>query len=826
MMENNTKIIQHSAYYSNQYNSYPISTNLININSYNSFRNQTNYNKPQPLKINFENEKNISKTNKLKYNLNYSNSSHNSIDKLSTNNIDEQSNKSNQTIKSIVNNINYSNKEISFKHLKNKINPSDSLNNSKISHDGNSYLKYGSTNSSFINNNENNKTRCLYSPGVGAQYNAYDNKQVSLMIKEKIENAKINEEILLPPIEINLDGLNILKPVKIKGQANSRLHIHEGQILIDFESFNKINNNNNINNNSNNDIVKFCQMQVIYNDNKVNKEKKITNLFKIHPSSFLVLEDCDIVFQNKNHVPIPTGRKKISDDTKDKKSVAFLLLSNKKKDNSKRFNPSILTLTNTRIHNFYQSIRAGQNCTIYINKSAFIQNYGKAIVMINPIFLKISDTLFENNEDNSIHIKFLDDCLYEEKRKLFFNKNEFDKTIGNNICIEGVKNKKLDLSLVLTKNSFNNSITDGVLIYDLIYNYFEITDNVFKKNNGNGLNIQKSFFNEILCKGGIITTNNNSYQPIKIKNNKFIENIGFGLFINDCIIEVISNKFNTNKQSGMILCNIIIDDPLRGLEGINRSSIKGDFQSILKSVKKSNMILKNSFYENGQCGLYIYGYPYQVIVQENVFTSNCRHGITIDLDCLYNNSSNNIKKDFRSKLNEYKSITQVQKINELANIIINNCIIEKNLKSGLSLNSCLLYIEETFIINNLSYAISIKKEEYKNCFKQGKNNTINGSLGGDWGEINLDKDAQCGFSCMPKSERNYKKKEEIIKKVPSYFDQSEDIKSLDDGIQRRNDFSLKKSENVYMKRPSAPNNKINKDNSQNDNEDDGGCFIF
>ena len=79
---------------------------------------------------------------------------------------------------------------------------------------------------------------------------------------------------------------------------------------------------------------------------------------------------------------------------------------------------------------------------------------------------------------------------------------------------------------------------------------------------------------------------------------------------------------------------------------------------------------------------------------------------------------------------------------------------------------------------------------------------------------------------MPKSERNYKKKEEIIKKVPSYFDQSEDIKSLDDGVQRRNDFSLKNSEHVYMKRPSAPNNKINKDINQKDNEDDGGCYIF
>jgi len=324
---------------------------------------------------------------------------------------------------------------------------------------------------SSLNNERSNRRNYIYEPDTKSQNSKKeDPKHISLIIKQKIENSKINEEIILPSSEINIENLTITKPVKIKGQSNSCLYINEGHILIDFESFNKINNNNNINNNSNNDIVKFCQMQVIYNDNKVNKEKKITNLFKIHPSSFLVLEDCDIVFQNKNHVPIPTGRKKISDDTKDKKSVAFLLLSNKKKENSKRFNPSILTLTNTRIHNFYQSIRAGQNCTIYINKSAFIQNYGKAIVMINPIFLKISDTLFENNEDNSIHIKFLDDCLYEEKRKLFFNKNEFDKTIGNNICIEGVKNKKLDLSLVLTKNSFNNSITDGVLIYDLIYN--------------------------------------------------------------------------------------------------------------------------------------------------------------------------------------------------------------------------------------------------------------------------------------------------------------------------------------------------------------------
>ena len=833
MMEKNTKIIQNSAYYSNQYNnSYPIGANIININNHNSYKNQLNYNKPQPLRINTGYEKNVTKTNKSKYNLNYSNSSINSIDKLSTNNMDEQSNKSNQTIKSIIDNIYYSNKEISFNHLKNNVNPSDSLNNTKLSHDNNSYYRYGSTNSSFNNGNENNKTKYLYGPGANSQFNAYDKKQVSVMIKEKIEKAKIYEEVLLPPIEINLNSLNILKPVKIKGQANTILNITEGEIVINFESFNKHNNSNN----NTNDIVKFSQMQIIFNDNKINKEKKTTNLFKVFPSSFLVLEDCDLVFKNKNQAQKISGRSKNFDDSKDIKSVAFLLLSNKKKDNSIRYNPSILTLTNTSIHYFYQSIRAGQNCNIHINKSAFIQNYGKSIVMMNPIFLKISDTLFENNEDNSIHIKYIDDCLYKEKRKLFFNKNIFEKTLGNNICIEGVKNKDLDLSIVLSKNSFNNCITDGVLIYDLIYNYFEITDNIFKNNKGNGLNIQKSFFNDILN-----TTNQNRnfninkninnalYQPIKIKDNQFIENYGFGSFINDCIIEVISNKFNMNRQSGMSLCNIIIDDPKRGLEGINLGSIKGDFSSILKSVKKSTTILKNSFYENGQCGLYVYGYPYQLNIQENVFSSNCKNGLTLDLDCLYHSNNN----DFYTKFNEYKSANNIQKIYELSNVILNKCVIEKNLKNGIHLNSCLLYIEETFIVSNINYAISIKKKEHKNCFKQGKNNTISGSLGGDWGEINLDKEVHCGFSCMPKSERNYKKKEEIFKKVPSYSSQNEEIKSLDESIQRKkgdsyNDLGLNQNEYVHIKRTSAPNKTINNDISYKDNDDDdgGGCYVF
>ena len=87
-----------------------------------------------------------------------------------------------------------------------------------------------------------------------------------------------------------------------------------------------------------------------------------------------------------------------------KKSVAFLLSSNKTPENNNNnsiviqinnsLNPTILNLTNTRIHNFYQSIRAGQNCIVNITKSAFLQNYGKAIVMINPLTLKINEAIF------------------------------------------------------------------------------------------------------------------------------------------------------------------------------------------------------------------------------------------------------------------------------------------------------------------------------------------------------------------------------------------------------------------------------------------------
>ena len=764
----------------------------------------------------------------------YSNKSLEEMNKDTKSNYSAQSNNSSQTIKSMVDLINTSGKSLdgfSFKEIKCRKYPIDSLNSSKMSQDA----KYVSTNYS-INHKEliTQNTQFINDP------------HMNLVIKQKIENAKLNEEIILPNSEINLESLTINKPITIKGQQNSCLFINGGPILIDLENYNK-----NMKNNPKN-FIKFSQMRILYDDSKVNKDKKITILFKLHPSTFLELEDCDIGFQ-------PLSKTK---SNKEKKSVAFLLSSNKTLENNKNKldlnypNTTILNLTNTRIHDFYQSIRSGQNCIANITKSAFLQNYGKAIVMINPISLKINESLFQNNMDNTVHVKYIEDNLFEEKRKIFINKNEFENTLGNHVCIEGIKSPKLDLSLVLTKNNFIKSNTDGVLAYDLLYNFFEIGNNIFKKNQGNGLYIQKSFYNKVF----LSLNKNIQYQPIKIKDNQYIENKGFGLFNNDCIIEAISNKFKLNRHSGMFLCNISVDDPKQGFNGIqnfnsNNNNINynliddDDFSTIIKEVKRSSNLLNNSFIENGENGLFAYGYPYYINIFENVFNRNCKNGISIDLDPLYKNNINinnnlnnnniiniNTKKrnqDFNTLLSEFKSCPN-KSSTELADITITNCVIENNKKTGIVLNSCLIYCDGSFIINNLDYAISIKKKEYQHCFKSGKKNVINGSIGGAWGQIDMGKEG-CGFFCMGKDKLDLSKKEDILNKVPKSLDES----SFEDYGGKHYSYDLNKGNKNQLNK-SRPGNKSdnlgrslaqsekNKNVIKNikNNQDDKDCCIF
>ena len=237
----------------------------------------------------------------------------------------------------------------------------------------------------------------------------------------------------------------------------------------------------------------------------------------------------------------------------------------------------------------------------------------------------------------------------------------------------------------------------------------------------------------------------------------------------------------------MFLCNIAIDDPRQGMNGIqkvnnniNYNLSEDDYSMIIKEVKRYSNFIKNSFSENGENGLYILGYPYLVNIYENVFCRNCKNGLCVDLDMLYNNKNNNnhsmiqnnkkYNSDFNKLLSEFKSCSN-KSTNDLVDININNCVIEKNNKAGILLNSCFIFCDESFLINNLEYAVSIKKKEFQHCFKSGKKNVINGSIGGEWGQFEIGKEGGC-FFCMGSEKFDFKKKEDIMNKVPNFLNES------------------------------------------------------
>ena len=745
------------------YNNYPYNTSFSSTtNNYNYQNNDTNNYAVTSLKKSIRNNHQAQPSS---YNNNYN---------YNSNNIINNNNSNDSSFNSKNSNIIYQKNTFQNKSYYN-FPTNDLLNFDTNSLCSNNCFESNSLNSFSVQDLNTKYNKKIFSSSQITKNDKENKENLNIIYKKRIENAKPYEEIILPEIDLEMQSLQITKPIIIKGNENSTLIIKEGPININLDSFS---------NNSKNNIVKICQLRIIYYDTKSQSNKKITTLFKLYPRSLLQMEDCDLVYKIKNesHVMVPN----FAGGKSNKKSVAFLLLSNKKNTNYSLL-PTTLNIKNTRISNFYQSIRSGLNCVINVNKSAFMQNYGKAIVMINPINIKINESFFQYNCDNVIHAKFIDDCLYNEQRQIYIYNNEFDSALGNDICIEGIKNLQLNLNLIINKNNFCNNSNDGVLIFDLFYNNFEIINNTFTKNKSNGLNIQKTFYSP-----------NKKFNPIKIKNNQFIENKGFGLFINDCLVEVNSNKFTINRQSGMCLCNLNIDDTKKNIDGNNQ------FSNINTGniYKKYSFIFNNSFTENGENGLYINNYPYLVEIQESVFSSNCKNGITVNFD----NSINN----FISKFHEFKNCN-ILKCYELANIILKKCVIEKNLKNGIEMNGCLIYSEESFIMDNIDYAISITKKEYQFCFRENtsdsKKNVINGRYGGEWGEIKKEKGILCGLSCISNGKEDYKKKVYLENKVHSYIDNRDQNNIIN------NNKNVTDNSNKYL-------------NEEMEIEDKGGCTII
>jgi len=206
-MNSKRKNIQISTFYTTQINN-TYSSNSREYNNQGIYNDKVYYAKPQ-------HNKNII-NDEVKSN--YSSSS------VSSNNIN---NISNSSIKTMINMLGGREKFEDIKIKKYNISSKSSTNSINEP-------KYVIKNYSYVNTNNNLKNK------------TNNNKQLSLLFKQKIENSKIDEEIILPPEEIEVETLVITNPIKIRGQTDSALYIKNGPILIDFTNIKNNKNKNSV----------------------------------------------------------------------------------------------------------------------------------------------------------------------------------------------------------------------------------------------------------------------------------------------------------------------------------------------------------------------------------------------------------------------------------------------------------------------------------------------------------------------------------------------------------------------------------------------------
>ena len=616
-----------------------------------------------------------------------------------------------------------------------------------------------------------------------------NNRNISNYYKYKIEHAEPNEEIFLPDTTLTFNSLAITKPIKIKGQIGSCIEITQSSIYIFItDKYEEI------------DAVKISQVKIILNDNEYHDsiEKRSNNLFVLYQGSILNLEDCDIVYQDKVNSILTTSEFNLNLNKKSK-SIAFGLYTCKKKDEND-LTPliTVLSINNTRITNFCQTICSGKNTIVNISKSAISQNYGKAIIMLNPLIFKIEETTIDKNSDDAIYIKFINNDLLDEKRQIFIRKNHFEMNWGNCFRLSSSKNIKLKLSVVMEGNHFKYNNSDCVNFSEICFDSMEILKNIFENNKRNGLNIHN------LC-------SNDENNQVELRENIFDENYGYGSFIFETIINAQLNKFSCNKAGGLILSNLLIDSQKSSeMKSQNNQSSNNNESSLLNQTNKKTFISKNNFYENGDSGLKIINYSYTVFVEGSVFKENCKHGIFIDLNTENSTSTNSqtTSSIFSEKLKSFKNADQNQ-TQLLANLIIIQCVIEKNLKSGISINNSLVYCEDSFIIDNMDYAINVNKKEFQFCFKESKiknkKNTIIGNVGGEWGEAEIKDKIGCTITCGTSKNTQRNRKKQIENQVIG------------------NDLNKKKILNKYDSFEFSNKKDIIK--KDKNNNDDGCCIV-
>ncbi len=556
----------------------------------------------------------------------------------------------------------------------------------------------------------------------------------------------------------------------MRGQPNCVLEITEGPISI------------NISENFENEVVTFSQIKILFNvtdfektilETIRNDQAKLTVLFRLYPGSLVELEDCDISLIKNESIPINKHKlicfqlmyckystKKESEPNQNEKSIV---------------SPTILTLNSTRVEKFYQTIRAAENCIINIEKSYINKNVGKPLCILNPLIIKVVGSIFEGNGDNAVHLKFVkDENLQFDNRKIFFKNNEFSYNLGTGIYIDGIENFMFDLDLSIEGNLFKKNKGDSVFMLDLFFKSLMIKENKFLAGKVNGLNLNKIYsrtnnsLNSITNSQTAASYSQESLS-IEIRDNEFLENNGFGIFMNDVRAQIINNRFIQNVACGILLINLnsYLEIKPKG-QNLNSNSNSQEMQNnsynCNLNMNTPCYLHKNTFLKNGASGLRVINYTYFLHLNECYFKENVENGVQIEFETNKENSSNKEESFIipENRVNSFKNSELIPP--KETHIFLEKCTLVNNLKCGIQFNHCFVFMENTIISDNLDYALYTAREEYRNCFKQSKfsaKNLINGNLGGPWGYVTTGKKNLCsGCSSTVKIKQN-------IPKVPT-----------------------------------------------------------
>lgn len=516
----------------------------------------------------------------------------------------------------------------------------------------------------------------------------------------------------MPNKQIVLRYLVINKPVILRGTTGTLLKINNGPIII------------NIKENEGQTNVVFSEIKIIFEEiTSSPKPENYSCLFKLNNGSMVELIDCHISSINAS-----TNRK----------HICFQLNTFKSGETISNF--SILTIISSTINDFYQVIRAGENAVLSIEKSYISGSFGKAIVVLNPLIFKLFESVLENNQDNSVHIKIIkNDKNKGTNRRIFIENNELKYNFGSGIYLEGYDQEVgSTLDVIIQNNIFKKNGLTGVFFCELFVCSILCEKNKFVQNKGNGINFQK-VMSKSICE--MLSTNNTSEpQPlmasdrsISVTENFFVEMETYGVFVNDTFVYFASNHFSGNKLSGMIFCNINYNEMSKNYS--SATSVVVDSSKVSKiTISKKTVVIDNcTFKKNGGNGLKIVNFNYGILVENSKFIENCENGIYLE-------------QEETMEKNKNKSADSIQ-VAEF-NVVIRDCEVCNNMKNGLKLVRLNTLLENTSVKGNLDFAINIPNQDYKKNLKiSNKKNSIEGTIGGDWGEFVLSQGFECNMCC-------------------------------------------------------------------------------